>query len=61
MLFETKLIVSIFRNIAMVSNALEQSGTYNRVAEARQPLPDVKVGHGNQAGMIIELTGEMED
>ena len=42
----------------MVSNPMQQSGANLRVAEDRQPLADFKVGHDDQAGMLIDLTGE---
>jgi len=58
---EAEAVVSGFKNVAAVSEAIEESRCHLRVAEHGRPFAEAEIGRDDDAGAFVELAQQMEE
>src|SRR6516225_720360 len=58
---EAEAVVSGFKNVAAVSEAIEESRCHLRVAEYGSPFTEAEIGCDDDAGALVELAQQMEE
>jgi hypothetical protein len=57
---EPEAVVSGFQDVAVVSEAVEESGRHLGVTEDGGPFAEAEIGGDDDAGALVELAEEME-
>ena len=57
---EPEAVVSCFQDVAVVSEAVEESGRHLGVTEDGGPFAEAEIGGDDDAGALVELAEEME-
>src|SRR5690606_31671170 len=57
---EAEAVIAGFQDVAVMSEAVEQSGGHLGVAEHAGPFAEAEVGGNDDAGLLVELAEQME-
>ena len=60
-LFEAEGVVAGLEDVAVVGDAVEQSGGHLGVAEDLYPFAEGEVGGDDERGLLVELADEVEE
>ena len=59
--FEAEAVIAGFENVAMMREAIEESGRHLGIAKDAGPFAEAQVGRDDDTGSLIELAEQMEE